>query len=210
MTRVDDLVPYVKAYAEGVPEAVAIKFLALSFEDFCRRTWAWTTVLTGVEIDSRAGHADLRADEGEVIAVLGARFTGGAVIPLVSADMARALWVFDGGNCNGVWAVYRPFSLEIHGDIASGATIDTQVVLSPRQRGVAAGIDLPDFVSQYQETLVAGALARLFLMPKQSFSSPESAAAFSAQFLDGVGRAKLYSNAGYQPDGLAVERIPIV
>lgn len=179
MKPLDDLLPSISLFAPGAAIPAVYFAIRQAAIEFCERTklWRFEDEFEAVSTDDDQILAPADAVIHEIEEV---RFEGQKLAPKTTR------WLDD--NCSG-WreSTYtgtpgyvtqtEPNVLRLvpRGD----GTVSLSVWLKPSQDAD----ELPDFiVDQYREVIAHGALARLLLIPNQSFTSHELGIAFGGAF----------------------------
>lgn len=187
MKDLDEFLPSIRPYAPGVADPTAYFAIRQASIEFCEKTRMWRY----------EDEFDITADD----------FEGLLAPPSSVVHDIEGVW-FDGTKLRHV----TPNKLdELVSDWRSGDTKPTGVpsyvtqtepntiILVPFGTGTVKlslflkpaqdAIEVPDFlVDQHRETIAFGALARILMIPNQSFTDPNMGAAFGQAFqsrLDG-------------------------
>lgn len=179
MKSLDDILPSIMPYAPGCALPTAYFAIRQAAIEFCERTRIWRFdddfQVTTDDPD------DLLAPYGAVVHEIEAAWFGDRkLIPMTTA------WL--DANANG-WRT---------GSISGEPTYITQtdpntIRIVPRQAGTMRlslllkpsqdADELPDFIiDQYRETIAHGALARILLIPNQSFTNVDMGSGFGMSF----------------------------
>lgn len=187
MKSLDEFLPNIRMYAPGVADPTAYFAIRQAAIEFCERTRAWrfedefavaaddyegllapaNSVIHEIE-DVWFNGVKLKRKTPEQLDVIARDWRSGAVKPEGAPAYVTQL------EQNTITLV--PFGT---------GSVKLSLFLKPSQDAD----ELPDFLAdQHRETIAWGALARVLLIPNQSFTNPEMGAAFGQAFqgkLDG-------------------------
>lgn len=179
MKEIDLILPHILPYAPGCPDPTAYFGVRQAAIEFCERTRMWRSE-DEFPVSSEGCDA-IFAPYGAVVHEIESAFFDG--LPLVPASIAYL------DDCAHGW----------RDDLLAGLpkyvtqTEPNTVRVVPRQAGTlklslwlkpAQDTDeLPDFmIDQYRETIAHGALARILMMPNQSFTNLETGTFYAMSF----------------------------
>jgi hypothetical protein len=177
MKPLDDLLPSILPYAPSCAAPTAYFGIRQAAIEFCERTrlWKFEDEFEVVETDDDQLLAPADAVIHEIDEV---RFDDIPLEPKTTQwlDEQCSGWREDTGTPSYLTQL-EPNILRL---VPRGTgTVNLSVWLKPSQDAD----ELPDFiVDQHRETIAHGALARILLIPNQSFSNPNMAAAFAQMF----------------------------
>ena len=181
MKDLDAFIPNIRMYAPGVSDPAAYFAIRQAAIEFCERTRFWRYedefAITSTDIDG------LTAPSGSVIYDIDAVwFNGRKLTPKTTGqlDVLEPTWR-SGATAQTSTPKYvtqtEPNTIQIV-PFQTGQ-LKFALFLKPSQDAT----EVPDFlVDQHRETIAHGALARILLIPNQSFTNPEMAAAFGMAF----------------------------
>jgi len=186
MKSLDELALSIKVYAPGVADPAMYFGIRQAAIEFCERTrlWRYEDEFTVSVDEAEFLAAPNGADIHEIEAVF---FNGQELEPAATSWLDDHLAGWRTNTLSGLPKYYtqtEPDTIRL-APFQAG-TVSLSVRVKPSQDAET----LPDWmVNQHRETLAHGALARILLMPNQSFTNPELGAAFGALFarkLDGL------------------------
>lgn len=187
MKSLDEFLPNIRMYAPGVADPTAYFAIRQAAIEFCERTRAWRYADEfDVKIDDAEG---LYAPSSSVIHEIdNVWFDGVKLTPKTPEQLDTLVSDWRSGAARPTGQPNYVTQLEQNTItlVPFGAgTVKLALFLKPSQDAD----DLPDFLAdQHRETIAWGALARILLIPNQSFTSPEMGSAFGQAFqgkLDG-------------------------
>lgn len=187
MTDLDEFLPNIRMYAPGVADPTAYFAIRQAAIEFCERTRFWR-----YEDDFNIAADDcegLLAPQDAVIhEVDGVWFEGRKLRPVTPDKLDDLLpgWRSGAVPTTGAPAYVTQLLPNTVSLVPFGSgRVKLSLILKPSQNAE----QLPDFLAnQQRETIAWGALARILLIPNQSFTNPEMGAAFGQSFqqrLDG-------------------------
>ena len=182
----------------GCPQPVALQALRDAAIDFCERTMIVRHVTDPVTV--RPGEPTYDIDlpsESAVVRVLNVWY-GGSRLELAPAQTVTAHGAYViGGDLGSPTAAYvlEPATVRLFPvpDARQDRALIVQAATKPTRTAKSVAAILFD---DWAEAIVGGALARLAVMPGNSFSNPDMAALGASQFLAGVNAAKLEARKG--------------
>lgn len=189
MKELDEFLPNVRMYAPGVSDPVAFFAIRQAAIDFCERSrmWRWEDEFSITADD----YEDLIAPDGAVIHEIEAVWFNGHKITKKKTpkelDECLPGWRSDTENRpegDPTYITQTAPNTMVLAPFGTG-TVKVSVYLKPSQDCE----QLPDFLAdQHRETIAWGALARILMIPNQSFTDPNMAAVWGQSFqnkLDG-------------------------
>lgn len=179
MKPLDDLLPSISLFAPGAAIPAVYFAVRQAAIEFCERTRLWRFA-DEFEVAS-ADDDPLLAPSGSVIhEIEEVRFEGQKLAPKTTRWLDDNCLGWRENTYTGTPAYVTQTEPNVLFLVPRGTgTVSLSVWLKPAQDAD----DLPDFiVDQYRETIAHGALARLLLIPNQSFTSPEMGIAFGGAF----------------------------
>ena len=200
MRDATDFLPWIRPFAQSVPEPVAVRNIIDAADEFCKRTRCWREV----EVVSSDGidFEVLCVPPGAALyEVEEAHFNGCELERVSFNDIPPELipQIVDGPQKPGELGEPRYIS-------SRGANA---VVIAPPAAGMlrismflvpAPGADmLPDVLfDSFSKDVGAGALARILILPDQPFTNPDMAMMFASQFERACDRNFRYNKRGQQ------------
>lgn len=188
MAALDSFLPRVYLLCPGVPRELAERELLRCARAFCQKTQLLRRTLA---VAAEAGEAvvTLPAAEGlGVVQVRGVEIVGlGYLEPVLESalDAGPAGWADETGMPRRFFCP-EPDRIRVLPTPAAPMVLRVTAVVAP----TLAATSLPDrLLEDYGAAMEAGTAAALLLLPGQPWSNPEAAAAESALYHDGVGRA---------------------
>lgn len=187
MKSLDEFLPNIRMYAPGVADPTAYFAIRQAAIDFCERTRAWRFEDEfAVQADDYEG---LLAPANAVIhEIEEVWFDGNKLARKTPAQLDALLpdWRSGGAKPTGLPSYVTQTEQNTITLVPFGTgSVKLSLFLKPAQDAD----ELPDFIAdQHRETIAWGALARILLIPNQSFTNPEMGAAFGQAFqgkLDG-------------------------
>jgi hypothetical protein len=179
MKSLDTLAPSIKVYAPGVADPTMFFGIRQAAIEFCERTrlWRYEDDFTVTADDGEVISAPNGAEIHEVEAVF---FNGQELDPKATSWLDDHMRGWRTGELTGLPKYYtqtEPDTIRLAPQEAG--QVNVSVWLKPSQDAD----ELPDWiVDQHREAIAHGALARILLIPNQSFTNPELGAAFAASF----------------------------
>jgi hypothetical protein len=196
--NLDDLIPQVALEAQDVPEFTASMQLVLSARELCTFSLAWQDDVT-VNLNGKATYSFLPQD-GELVEPISATFTEsqtGSTSRVQFTTPARLdqedpSWRTRVGNA--LWAFFPDQETVQYVPNPPQGTIITRVALQPTMTDRTVDDRVGNLFS---ETIVHGALARLFRMPNRQWSDKGMAAYYQELFERGKGEAQVRGVDGF-------------
>lgn len=198
IVKYSDLLGEVLPHLAGGPSdpmaEAAIRNAAI---EFCNQSWIWRYLPDAIDIVAGEGAYDLEPEFGaDVAAVLSCAVDGGALTAASTDDLDRmdARWQTLSGSARyytqtdtaSILMVPRP-----ERDIAGGLVI--VLALQPRRSAAAFPAWIAD---QYAESIAAGALSRLMLMPGREWADAQAGAIHMAHFKSAISGARTTAVGG--------------
>lgn len=195
MTSWEDLLPFVFTHAHGVPDPMAVDHIIRAARDLCSRSLVWQ--YSALTIPSEAGKAryTLQLDDGRDLVRVLLVDVDGAIYHVPEGATGRFLARRGTGNlCTLIGT--QDFSLS-----PAPAQDDLPIVTDIAVKPSLASTGWPDDMSEYAETVTAGAIASLCAMPDEQWSSPATSdiqgrkfssriATLSIKMSKGLGRSR--------------------
>ena len=187
MKDLDAFIPNIRMYAPGVSDPTAYFAIRQAAIEFCERTRAWRyddeLAVTAEQVDGISTPSN-----SVILDIEGVWFDGTKLKPKSPGTLDTLVPNWRSGATKPTTKPKYVTQTELNTfrlvPFMAG-TVKFSIFLKPSQDAT----EVPDFmVDQYRETIAHGALARILLIPNQSFTNPEMAAAFGMAFqqkLDG-------------------------
>lgn len=187
MKDLDAFIPNIRMYAPGVSDPAAYFAIRQAAIEFCERTRAWRyddeLSVTAEQVDG------ITAPNNSVIHDIdGVWFDGTKLTPKTPGQLDVLVPAWRSGATKAETKPKYVTQTELNTIRLvpfTAGTVKFTLFLKPSQDAT----EVPDFlVDQQRETIAWGALARILLIPNQSFTNPELGAAFGQVFqqkLDG-------------------------
>lgn len=195
MKTIDDFYSSVTQYAPGCPEPTLYFGVRQAASEFCERTrlWRYEDRFTITESECEALYAP---QDAEIFEIEYVDFNG---VPLDPKDLAWLNENMRGWRTGELTGLPKYFTQSEPNTISLAPRYAGSVGLSLWLKTSQDANTLPDWmVSQYRETIAQGALARILLIPNQSFTNPELAAVFGSSFQAGIDRLSSKGFTGQQ------------
>lgn len=180
-------------YAPHCPEHIAEHALKMTVIDFCNRSHWWTYKSDPIDVVADEMAYDIESPNGtEPISVVAAWYSDEQLHPMGRAVKNR-------------WHRYDPDSRRSR-PVAFTQSEDKEVILSPVPDKSEAGVLVlltairpkrsatsadAELLERWFDGLIDGALARVYAIPNQPFTSPEASVARQRSYLAQVTRAKI-------------------
>lgn len=181
MKALDEFIPNIAIYAPGVAEPTAYMAIRQAAIEFCERTrmWRFDDEFTIAADDNEA----LLAPASSVVHEIEGVWFNGQKLRHVTPDKLDQLvptWRSGDTKPTGTPAYVTQTAPNDIVLVPFGTgSVKLSLFLKPAQDADV----VPDFlVDEHRETIAFGALARILLIPNQSFTSPDMGAAFGSAF----------------------------
>jgi len=193
-TLLQDTVPELP----GVVRAVAERELRLTIREFFERTFAWRTVLTG--LNAPAGLTPIQltdANDGDansdVIGVLHVVYNGTPLTPL-AAKPSRTNSTSD--LPTGYYMTSQPDEFQLYPPLENASTglLDVYVALTPK---MTATVFPRQITTKFYDALRNGFLARMYSHPNKPYSAPLVSAQLRHNFRRSMGYFMSEAKQGY-------------
>lgn len=191
LSRLSPLVP-------GCPQPMALQALRDTAIDFCTRTHVVRAVGDPVTLRPGVAQYDLDLPGGmDAIRVLNAWY-GSTRLELAPAQQVTAVGAYTASVSGAPVAAYvlEPATIHLFPTPDAQATEPLVVQFATRPTRQASEVDDVLF-DEWVEVIVAGALARLAVVPGTSFSNADMAVLGAGQYAAGVSAAKLEARKGH-------------
>ena len=194
--------PYVLPHALGCPDFIALNELRGAAIRFCQETLIWKHDILFIQSDKRitlpapAGSKIIRVDEVKVNSATASLKLVDADDPLAKAELFGVTTRIGATPEFAVITDVDEIAIVPYND-ADNTILMARCRLKPTF-GVSLGANLIDasnvvpafLLTDYAETIAAGALSRILLLPGHSFTNPQAAPVFDAIYQDGTNRAQ--------------------
>ena len=201
------LVRDVVMYAPHCPEHVAQHAVKLTCIDFCRRTHWWKYTSDPIDVTAAESAYQVEVPNGtEPISVVAAWYKDSPLWPMGFSTKNR----FQFKNLNSMSGTPQAFSHDtptevvlspVPKDTVASALVLT-VAIAPKR--TANGADR-DMMERYFDALVSGALARVYAIPNEPFSSADAALAREKMYRVEATKAKIDANKALTAASLRVQ-----
>lgn len=205
MKSLDAFAPSIKVYAPGCADPTMYFGIRQAAIEFCERTrlWRYDDDFTVTTAQAEGVVAPIGAD---IFEIESAAFNGVPLEPQTIAWLDENMRGWRTGELAGLPKYFtqtEPNTIRLAP--FNPGTLSLHVWLKPSQDAD----ELPDWMAdQYRETIAHGALARILLIPSQSFTNLELGSAFATSFqrklyelctkgVTGQQRARLRTRATY-------------
>jgi hypothetical protein len=182
-----DLLPHLP----GLSEPAADQELRRAAQEFCRRTKVWKQWLAPITLTGAATYAVVLPTDSMVYRFDTATVDG-TPVSLPSWNELEADPAAFTGRATGFTTRDR-VSVIPTSTYSSGA-LALRAVLAPSDQAATFPDDL---AAQYRDGIVAGARARLMVMPGRPYTSLDLAAIAAGQFETAIGRAQHEAHKGF-------------
>ncbi|UCD24908.1 MAG: hypothetical protein JSW51_03030 [Gemmatimonadota bacterium] len=183
----------------GVVRAVAERELRQTIREFFERTYAWRTVIEGVDAPagdtprllSDANDGDTNSD---VIGILRIVYNGVVLSPLPF----KVNRVETGDLPTNFYMTSNPDEFKLHPQLQNASTglMDIHVALTPKD-----SLDLTTFPRQigtkFYDAIIEGFLARMYMHPNKPYSQPALGSQMRHNFRRRMGYYMSQAKAGY-------------
>lgn len=191
MKSLDYFLPNIRMYAPGVADPTAFFAARQAAIEFCERTRLWKFEDSFI-IAADDNEALLSPPNSVVHEIENVWFNGSKLEAKTNKQLDDLLPAWRSGDVKPTGTPSYVTQTEPNTIILmplGAGTVKLSLILKPSQDAV----EVPDFLAdQHRETIAFGALARILLIPNQSFSNPEMGGAFGSAFsqrMDGKSNA---------------------
>lgn len=185
----DDLYPYIKPHAHGVPGLVVDHNLRAAAIELCRKALIWKEYQFPVNtIGGTTAYAYAPEPEQQVVKLI-SMTVDGLDVPVVSPEDGRDR---DRRGNLGPYAYGTFAGFELRPAPADALSIITFAAIAP---GLAV-TELPDSFARYAEALAHGALLRILSEPKKDWSNPGLAGVYEKMWDIDIGTARNDATSG--------------
>ncbi|MET3134957.1 hypothetical protein AAKU55_005260 [Oxalobacteraceae bacterium GrIS 1.11] len=190
---IDIFIPHILPSVLACPDFSIRSAIIEAAIEFCGDAGAWTETLDPIHMSAGTHSYELDVPkDARALVVKNVWARNGALVAKTMDDIAALMP--DWQSAQGTPAYYNQQDwdeLRVYptpGDGDAGGTLSVRASLAPT-RGAST---LPNFlVERHFQTIVAGALARLMLVPGQGWSNPQLAAYFKNEFRLACANAKV-------------------
>lgn len=198
----ETLLPQVLPYAVGVPEPTAITAIRNTSIEFLRRTHELQKALTPVSVVSGTEEYTISVPAGyELVTVRVLYFNDAKLFPASELSIRHLRSVAQTGTPKGYYLkLDRTLTLFPKPDVAG--TLTGTVVLCPTL--TSTGVDQA-VVDKHLESLSAGALSRLLLVPNEPYYEPQLALMYRKRFDTAIADARARKNESLVSASLQVQ-----
>lgn len=192
----DQLLPYLLPEVPGAPDSLAKQAIMRTANEFCWESGVWNEIQDPITIQDNNNQYDLEAPSGaQIVTIKSIWMINRELVPVTMERLQELIpnWQEATGsdpayyNCPSDWSVVRIYPIPVG---ANGSKMTIRATYTPDQFGNY----LPKFlVDTFLDELMAGAKARLMLMPGKSWSNPQLAMVNQVAFNEGVIRAKVFT-----------------
>lgn len=205
MKNVSDFLPFVLPYAPGCSDPMAEQAIVSACMEFCERSLIVQETLGESSAADQADYDVSEPAQGALVKVL-AVFYLDARLKARSREMVRRGSAARGEAITGVtvtsgtpveWFSRDPAQPIISLYPPPAESEEGAITIVAAFRPTRAATRVADTLyDDYAEDIAAGAIARLLIMPAQSFTSPSLAGTYRSQFLSAVHAASTLARVG--------------
>jgi hypothetical protein len=177
MIELDVFLPKILPYAPGCPEPTAFANIIKAAQTFCERTRLWRD-RDQFNVTPTSCNVVCAPDGADLLEIESARFNGCLLEPIALADLEAKHPTWPQMSAGEA----RWFTQTEPGSVLLVPTCTGTLELSTLLRPSDTADQLPDFFSQYTQAIADGALADILMLPKQTFSDPQSAQFYAMRF----------------------------
>lgn len=192
MKELSEFLPAINPFAPGCAKPTAFNWIRQAAAEFCERTRLWRYE---DQFKVVADDEFIAVPNGVVIhEIESAAFDGRPLTPRSISDLDKenGRWREDMGSPSGITQA-SPDTLRLVP--RSAGTLTLSVFLKPSMDAD----EVPDWmVDQYRQVIADGALARILVIPNQSFTNVDMAAVFSQSFQAALARLAFKGFTGQQ------------
>lgn len=189
MANLESITAIVRALIPKCPAPVVNRHLHRAARELCRNSLAWTAVIPAESVVSSSFPMEIvDSSSTRVVKILSVRRDD---VQLEQSDIATEEQLSDAWRSStGVplrWIEESPGVLLIVPLPDEACSVDVEVAIEPASSSMEIGDAL---LLDHEDTLVAGTVHRLCMIPGQPWSSPEMAAYYKGEFDKGIDDAK--------------------
>lgn len=191
----DQLLPYLLPEVPGVPDSLATQAIMRTANDFCWETGVWNEIQDPIAVQDNVNEYQIDAPSGaQVVTIKSIWMVNRELVPVTMERLQELIpnWQESKGsdpayyNSAADYSTVRIFPIPYG---ANGAKMTIRAVYTPDQFGTT----LPKFLADtFLDEILAGAKARLMIMPGKSWSNPQLAGVNQLMYAEGVVKAKVY------------------
>lgn len=212
MASYESFLPYVMPHVIGAPEPLALQAIGSSVIELCEKSMILTRDHDPVTVIANVVDYDLEPPTGYLVVKVMK-----AWLDNIKLDPAAPDFVADAGVYNRLYSSYsagpstprayvqkdpRSISLWPVADKKYANGLTMRVALKPTR---AAESVEDEIFEEYVETVAAGAIARLMLMPEKPFTNAQGSVVQRAQFMQGLNVARSRALHGHSRSNLSVQ-----
>lgn len=190
LTRLNPMVP-------GCPQPVALQALLDTAIDFCDRTSIVQAVGDPVQVQPGVAQYDVDLPPETAVARVLNVWYDGHLLELAPTQAVTSYWAYAPGPTGAPTVAYvlEPATVQVFPVPDATTTGALAVRFATKPTRSARSVD-DVLYNDWVETIVAGALARLAVVPGAAFSNADLAVMGAGQYAAGVGAAKLEARKG--------------
>lgn len=194
--QIDRLVRNVAMYAPNCPEPTILYALRMTIIDFCQETMWWTKTLDPIDVEEGETEYPLNAGSGvEPVSVLAAWYKDIPLYPMGQASHDKWPWLKIDERAAKPAAYttvgFETIKLAPKPDRSEKNALVVKVAVMPTMEATAVDGELMSF---WTDTLINGALARIYDIPNQPFTNPGAADKRELMYRRDLVRAKIHAN----------------
>lgn len=193
MTPLDSFIPEVRPFAPGVPDPVAIKHLRNAAIEFCERTklWKWED---DYDMPQTNCEQIMTPSSSTIFDIEKVVFEGRDLRPVGTVDLDRLSPGWRTQEQNGM----PEFVTQVEQNtLRLVPAMAGHLYLCLRLKPSKDALEVPDFIdTEYRECIAWGALARILMVPGQSYTSPDTAQYYLQRFENKVGSLNVKGSKG--------------
>jgi hypothetical protein len=189
-----ELLPYILPEVPGAPDTLVKQAIMRTCNDFCWNTGVWSEIQDPIAVQDGINEYDLDTPSGaQIVTIKSIWMINRELVPVTMERLQELIpnWQESQGsdpayyNCPNDNSVVRIYPIPAG---VNGAKMTIRAVYTPDQFGQT----IPKFlVSTYLDELMAGAKARLMIMPGKSWTNPELAMLNQSMYNEGITKAKV-------------------
>lgn len=191
----DQLLPYLLPEVPGCPDTLAKQTIMRTCNDFCWETGVWNEIQDPIAVRDNVNEYDLETPSGaQIVTVKSIWMVNRELVPVTMERLQELIpnWQEATGsdpayyNSATDYSTVRIYPIPLG---ANGAMMTIRAIYTPDQFGTF----IPNFlVDKFLDEILAGAKARLMIMPEKTWSNPQLAAVNQVMYSEGITRAKVF------------------
>lgn len=201
MAIISDIQPYIRRIVKNCPDLTIDFYTREILRDFCQKTWLYQKTYDLQPASGQEVYPLQFIGDDEVIAVKGVMYNNRPIYAGRPEDLRTSAtgndpysWFFEPPDV----LVLRPTPNDIVND-----TCTVRLVLQPSLDSDS----FPEVIyQQYRETIAAGVLARLLLIPNEVWFNPDLSNYYKQTYAQGASRAKAERMFGHMPSNTRVRQ----